>query len=58
MNRPAPLVVRKFRNLQASAAGRWDNLPQDEAEKDPLSDLKLFATGWLAGLVFFGTYLS
>ena len=38
--------------------GRWENLPERDAETDPLADLKLFATGWLAGLVFFGTYLS
>jgi hypothetical protein len=23
-----------------------------------LTDLKLFATGWMAGLVFFGTFLA
>ena len=27
-------------------------------ERDALADLKLFATAWLGGLVFFGTYLS
>ena len=25
---------------------------------DPLADLKLFATGWLGGLVFFGTLFA
>ena len=57
MNRLTSLIVRKFPGPPLEARGRWENLPE-EAEKDPLADLKLFGTGWLAGLVFFGTYLS
>jgi hypothetical protein len=57
MNRLSPLIVRNYRKPHLRARGRWQNLPA-MAEKDPLADLKLFATGWLAGLVFFGTYLS
>ena len=57
MNRLSPLIVRNYRKPHLRARGRWQNLPT-EVEKDPLGDLKLFATGWVAGLVFFGTYLS
>lgn len=57
MNRLSPLIVRNYRKPHLRARGRWQNLP-DAATKDPLKDLKLFATGWLAGLVFFGTYLG
>jgi hypothetical protein len=57
MNRLSPLIVRNYRKPHLRARGRWQNLPVVR-EKDPLADLKLFATGWLAGLVFFGTYLS
>ena len=29
-----------------------------EGEPEWMKDLRLFATGWLAGLVFFGTFLA
>ena len=33
--------------------------PVDEHEaRSALEELKLFATGWLGGLVFFGTFLA
>jgi hypothetical protein len=57
MNRLSPLIARNYRKPHLRARGAWQNLPA-EVEKDPLEDLKLFATGWIAGLVFFGTYLS
>lgn len=57
MNRLSPLIVRQYRKPPVGARGRWLNLPQ-EARQDPLADLKLFATGWIGGLVFFGTFLS
>jgi hypothetical protein len=58
MNRLAPLIVRR--------TGRWAvALPQAQpmpfAGADParwLDDLKLFATGWIGGLIVFGTFLS
>ena len=58
MSRLAPLIVRR--------TGPWAAmLPMDEAEPFAgtdaaawLEDLKLFATGWIGGLVFFGTFLS
>ncbi len=58
MSRLSPLIVRR--------TGPWAAaLPVEEAEPfagtDPgawLDDLKLFATGWIGGLVFFGTFLG
>ena len=56
MNRLAPLIVR-----QAGAYAPELMLTSDLAEHTPsraVEDLKLFATGWLSGLVFFGTFLA
>jgi hypothetical protein len=58
MSRLSPLIVRR--------TGPWAAaLPLDEAEPFAgadaavwLEDLRLFATGWIGGLVFFGTFLS
>ena len=59
MSRLSPLIVRR--------TGHWAAaLPMDEAEPPfagtdagaRLDDLKLFATGWIGGLVFFGTFLG
>lgn len=58
MNRLSPLIVRRV--------GPWAlPLPNEEAEPFAgvdaagwLDDLKLFATGWLGGLVFFGTLIG
>jgi hypothetical protein len=55
MNRLAPLITRR--------TGPWAAaLPMEEndmlAGAEPaawLRDLKLFATGWIGGLIFFGT---
>jgi hypothetical protein len=33
-----------------------DNLP--EGRDEAFENLKLFATGWVAGLIFFGTFLA
>jgi len=59
MSRLAPLIVRRVGPKAAA-------LPLDEATAPFagtdaaawLDDLKLFATGWIGGLVFFGTFLS
>ena len=58
MSRLSPLIVRRV--------GPWaPALPYEEAELFAgadaarwLEDLKLFATGWLGGLVFFGTLIG
>ena len=57
MNRMAPLIRRPapaFHGLQRPAF--IDR--RTAATTDPLGDLKLFATGWLGGLIFFGTLFS
>ncbi|HEV2818199.1 MAG TPA: hypothetical protein VGW40_13385 [Allosphingosinicella sp.] len=58
MNRLSPLIVRR-------AGPRAAALPIAEAEPFGgtdaaawLDDLKLFATGWIGGLVFFGTLIG
>jgi hypothetical protein len=56
MNRLAPLIIR-----QAGAYAPELLLTPDLVERQAssaLEDLKLFATGWLGGLVFFGTLLA
>ena len=58
MNRLSPLITRR--------TGPWAAaLPFDEADPfegaEPavwLQDLKLFALGWVGGLIFFGTLIS
>ena len=57
MNRLSPLIVRQpAARIRASAAPRA--AAPDEAAEKALDDLKLFATGWVGGLIFFGTLLS
>ncbi len=58
MSRLSPLITRR-------AGPRAVALPVERAEpfrgadaETWLADLKLFVTGWLGGLVFFGTLLS
>ena len=58
MNRLSPLIARRPRAF-ALAAG----LPAPRADSPALAasgpdDLRLFLTSFLAGLVFFGTYLA
>jgi hypothetical protein len=58
MNRLSPLIIRRTAPWAAA-------LPLDEADAFDgaapaawLKDLKLFAIGWIGGLVFFGTLIS
>lgn len=56
MNRLSPLITR--------SSGRYAPMPSwtpssaSEPSSDFNEDLKLFAMGWLGGLVFFGTLLA
>jgi hypothetical protein len=56
MNRLSPLIVRASPSRQQMRAWAVDPAPDPEAKW--LQDLRLFATGWIAGLVFFGTLLA
>ncbi len=56
MNRLSPTIVR---SLGSRATLPSMPLPEVEASSSKLlDDLRLFATGWLGGLIFFGTLLA
>ena len=54
MNRLVPLVARA--PARSGPARAWAVNPQPEAPAQS-DDLRLFATAFLGGLVFFGTFL-
>ncbi len=60
MNRLSPLIVRRVGRMAVAAATpehqRWD--VRQEQENSLIDDAKLFATGWVGGLIFFGTLFS
>ena len=58
MNRLSPLIVRRVGPLAAAAP--WDERRPFEGAKPEkwLQELRLFATGWFGGLIFFGTFLG
>jgi hypothetical protein len=70
MNRLSPLIVRRAGARAAALPLEWGQSlfavsGPDLAEAvgkvtapSWLEDLKLFATGWIGGLVFFGTLIS
>jgi hypothetical protein len=58
MSRLAPLIVRR---VGPKAASLPIEEPAPFAGTDAakwLEDLKLFATGWIGGLIFFGTLIG
>jgi hypothetical protein len=58
MNRLSPLIVRRT-GPWAAAIAYEDHLPFAGADAAAwFEDLKLFATGWIGGLIFFGTFFS
>jgi len=58
MNRLTPLIVRRAGPM-AAAAPMPEPAPFAGAEPARwLEDLKLFATGWIGGLIFFGTLIG
>ncbi len=56
MNRLSPLIARRTGPWGPALA--FDPPASDGAAPAWLDDLKLFATAWLGGVVFFGTLLS
>jgi hypothetical protein len=55
MNRLSPLIVRQVRHAGRPFA-QWQQ-PAEEPKSKRMDDVQLFLTGWLGGLIFFGTYL-
>ena len=55
MNRLSPLIVRRAGPMAVAVplAAARPFAPAEPAQW--LEDLKLFATGWVGGLIFFGT---
>ncbi|HWT13163.1 MAG TPA: hypothetical protein VN231_10455 [Allosphingosinicella sp.] len=61
MNRLSPLIVRRAGPAAAAAVAAPLTAPRGFAGAAPAQwaeDLKLFATGWVGGLIFFGTLLG
>ncbi len=58
MNRMSPLIVRRTGPLAAAVPMEEDEPFAGADAAAWLDDVKLFATGWIGGLVFFGTFLS
>jgi hypothetical protein len=60
MNRMTPLVSRRPRRRASFPAAATFGVAQVELENAAgwLEDAKLFADGWVAGLVIFGTLIA
>jgi hypothetical protein len=56
MNRLSPLIVRSSAARHPMRAWAVETVP--EANPKWLTDLRFFATGWIGGLIFFGTLLA
>jgi hypothetical protein len=57
MNRLSPLISRRTGPF-ASSDDFVPTLTDPVARPSWLDDMKLFAVGWLGGLVFFGTFIG
>jgi hypothetical protein len=57
MNRLSPLIVRRYGHHVPLTRYPAAEPATAKAQRD-YEDLKLFATGWFGGLIFFGTLLS
>jgi hypothetical protein len=67
MNRLSPLIVRRAVHPRPPVYGSRSGRAVAMTRRQPfagvdaaawLEDLKLFATGWVGGLIFFGTLLG
>jgi hypothetical protein len=58
MNRLSGLILRRGGRWAVAAPLPAPIVVQSQSAPAWLDDLRLFATGWIGGLVFFGTYLS
>ena len=57
MNRLSPLIVRHPGPCARALPLEWP-IVTPEQQSQLLDDLRLFATAWLGGLIFFGTFLA
>jgi hypothetical protein len=55
MNRLAPLVSRRHRRRASFPVAMAAAMPAEMQAAGWMEDAKLFAAGWVAGLVLFGT---
>lgn len=64
MNRMVPLVARRSRSpftaTPFAASGAMPSMPSADIEQAAgwLADAKLFASGWVGGLIVFGTMIA
>jgi hypothetical protein len=69
MNRLSPMIRRQPARSFAIAAAApgpslndpaadWSAAGDEDGGEDGFDQLKLFATGWVGGLIFFGTFLG
>ncbi len=58
MNRLSPLIVRRVGPMAATMRAEPALPFAAGAPAAWLDDLRLFATGWVGGLIFFGTLLG
>jgi hypothetical protein len=59
MNRLAPLIVRASARALPLPPSAWDEEPlAPDAASELAANLKLFATAWLGGVIFFGTFIA
>ena len=58
MNRLAPLIVRAPVVHRGERARVWAIAAEPEASPWLSDHIKLFLTGWIGGLIFFGTLLA
>ena len=58
MNRLAPLIVRAPRLHPGPPARLWAIEAEPAARPWISQDVKLFLTGWIGGLIFFGTLFA
>ena len=58
MNRLSPLITRRTGPRAAALPFDAQDALVSAAPAVWLQDLKLFATGWVGGLIFFGTLIS
>jgi hypothetical protein len=57
MNRLSPLIVRRVGPFAPALHFDWP-LVTPEQQTLILDDLKMLATAWLGGLIFFGTFFA